>query len=82
MKEKNNRPVRVLEPALLTVRDLEQLLQINKRSVARLTKKGILPLPLKLGGSNRWKAADITATIDRLEHRAGRKIEPVAVNQL
>ena len=42
MKEKeknNNRPARVLEPALLTVRDLEQLLQIDKRSVARLTKK-------------------------------------------
>jgi len=54
-----------LEP-LLTVEDLERLLRVDKRTVARLCKRGQLPKPLKLGGGNRWKAEDIAAAIDVL----------------
>jgi predicted DNA-binding transcriptional regulator AlpA len=59
-----------LEP-LLTVEDLERLLRVDKRTVARLVQRGQLPKPLKLGGGNRWKAVDIEQAIDRLS-RVGR----------
>jgi predicted DNA-binding transcriptional regulator AlpA len=55
----------LLEP-LLTVEDLERLLRVDRRTVARLCKRGQLPQPLKLGGSNRWKAEDIAAALERL----------------
>jgi predicted DNA-binding transcriptional regulator AlpA len=64
-----------LEP-LLTVEDLERLLRVDKRTVARLCKRGQLPQPLKIGGGNRWRPEEIPAAIDRLSRRAGRKIEP------
>jgi predicted DNA-binding transcriptional regulator AlpA len=63
-----------LEP-LLTVEDLERLLRVDKRTVARLCERGQLPQPLKLGGGNRWRPEEIAAAIDRLSRRAGRKIE-------
>jgi predicted DNA-binding transcriptional regulator AlpA len=66
---------------LLTVRDLEHLLQINKRSVPRLCQRGLLPMPLKLGGGNRWRACDIVAAIDRLDPKIGQKNECVEMNQ-
>jgi excisionase family DNA binding protein len=65
----------LLEP-LLTTPDLERLLKVDRRTITRLVKRGELPAPLKLGGSNRWRAEDIHAAIDRLGHRAGRRIEP------
>ena len=40
-------------------------------------KRGELPMPLKLGGCNRWRPSDIAETIGRLGYRVGRKIEPV-----
>ena len=63
---------------LLTVNDLERLLKVDKRTIQRLCKRGQLPLPLKLGGLNRWRFEDIQAAIDRLDHRVGRKIPTVA----
>ena len=47
-----------LEP-LLTIEDLERLLRVNRRTVARLCQRGQLPKPMKLGGSNRWRMRDI-----------------------
>jgi predicted DNA-binding transcriptional regulator AlpA len=54
-----------LEP-LLTVEDLERLLRVDRRTIARLWKKGQIPPPLKLGGSNRWTAADVAHAIEAL----------------
>jgi predicted DNA-binding transcriptional regulator AlpA len=65
----------LLEP-LLTTPDVERLLQVDRRTITRLVKRGELPAPLKLGGSNRWRPEDINAAIDRLGHRAGRRIGP------
>jgi predicted DNA-binding transcriptional regulator AlpA len=59
---------RALEP-LLIVEDLERLLRVDRRTVARLCKRGQLPPPLKLGGSNRWRAEDIEAALDALRQR-------------
>jgi predicted DNA-binding transcriptional regulator AlpA len=65
----------LLEP-LLTTTDLERLLKVDRRTITRLVKRGELPAPLKLGGSNRWRPENINAAIDRLGHRAGRRIGP------
>jgi predicted DNA-binding transcriptional regulator AlpA len=65
----------LLEP-LLTTRDLQRLLQVDRRTVTRLVKRGELPPPLKLGGCNRWRPEVINDAIDRLGHRVGRKITP------
>ena len=62
---------------LLTTSDLEELLKVDRRTVSRLVKRGELPMPMKLGGSNRWRPEEISAAIDRLSRRVGRKIEPV-----
>jgi predicted DNA-binding transcriptional regulator AlpA len=43
---------------LLTVEDLERILRVDRRTIARLCNKGQLPRPLKLGGSNRWRMRD------------------------
>jgi predicted DNA-binding transcriptional regulator AlpA len=47
-----------LEP-LLRIEDLEAMLRVNRRTIARLCKRGQLPAPLKLGGSNRWRRRDL-----------------------
>ncbi len=61
---------------LLTVEDLEELLRVNRRTIARLCKRGQLPPPLKLGGSNRWRAADIAAAIDSLDPCKDQALKP------
>lgn len=61
--------------ALLTVDDLEYLLRVDRRTIQRLCKRNELPMPLKLGGSNRWRPEEIAAAIACLGHRVGRKIE-------
>ena len=59
---------------LLIVTDLERILRVDKRTVARLCKRGQLPRPLKVGGGNRWRAEDIAAALDVME--GGRKQKP------
>jgi predicted DNA-binding transcriptional regulator AlpA len=60
---------------LLTTSDLEELLKVDRRTVSRLVKRGVLPMPMKLGGSNRWRPEEISAAIDRLSRHVGCKIE-------
>src|SRR5262249_15234076 len=62
---------------LLTTSDLEQLLKVKRETVRNLVKRGELPMPIKLGGSNRWRPEEISAAIDRLSRRVCRKIEPL-----
>ena len=73
-----NQAATLLFQPLLTTSDLEQLLKVDRRTVSRLVKRGELPMPMKLGGSNRWRPEEISAAIDRLSRRVGRKIEPVS----
>ena len=47
--------------ALLSGRDLEALLKLSGRTIARLVAGGALPRPIVLGGSRRWRARDIYA---------------------
>ena len=50
--------------ALLSGRDLEALLKLSGRTIARLVASGALPRPIVLGGSRRWRARDISALTD------------------
>ena len=49
------------QPQLLTVRDVSAQLNIAVSSVWRKVKSGDLPQPIKIGGSTRWRRADIEA---------------------
>jgi predicted DNA-binding transcriptional regulator AlpA len=73
MTATNKKPdaARALEP-LLTIDDLERLLKVNRRTIDRLCKRGQIPAPLKLGGSNRWRVQDIADAIDLLRSKDGR----------
>jgi predicted DNA-binding transcriptional regulator AlpA len=61
----NDEATSTVQP-LLTVEDLERMLRIDRRTVARLCKRGQLPQPLKIGGGNRWRIEDISETLDSL----------------
>jgi predicted DNA-binding transcriptional regulator AlpA len=54
-----------LEP-LLTMSDLERLLRVDKRTVYRLCRRGLIPPPFKLGGQNRWMPGDIAGALERM----------------
>jgi predicted DNA-binding transcriptional regulator AlpA len=51
-----------LEP-LLTMKDLEDLLRVHRRTISRLCKSGRLPAPIKIGASNRWKLSEINKVL-------------------
>lgn len=46
-------------PLLIDVREVARLLGISVRSVWRMTSRGDLPPPVRLGRSVRWKRASI-----------------------
>ena len=45
---------------LLNAKSLGQLLALSKRQVFRLSSCGKIPKPLKIGGSVRWSAEEIS----------------------
>lgn len=49
---------------LLTVEDVAGLLKLHVRSVWRAASAGLLPKPIKVGGSTRWRLVDIQAYIE------------------
>jgi predicted DNA-binding transcriptional regulator AlpA len=63
--KKNAYTARAALKPLLTVKDLERLLRVDRRTVARLCKKGEFPRPMKLGGGNRWRAEEVAQLIER-----------------
>jgi hypothetical protein len=54
-----NVPARASMEPLLTVEDLERLLRVDRHTVRRLWKRGQLPVPIKVGGSHRWRVRDL-----------------------
>ena len=49
------------EPQLINVDEFAGLLGISTRTLWRLRSAGKLPLPIQLGGSVRWKLAEVKA---------------------
>ena len=46
---------------LLNAKSLGQLLALSKRQIFRLNSCGKLPAPIRIGGSVRWSADEISA---------------------
>jgi predicted DNA-binding transcriptional regulator AlpA len=65
-KKTTNAPARSLPEPLLTVEDLERLLRVDARTIRRLWKRGRFPLPLKIGGQNRWRAEEVNEALELL----------------
>jgi len=56
-------------PELLTIRDLAKVLKLSPRSIWRLVKNHQLPAPVRIGGSIRWRADDISRWIAKGCHQ-------------
>ena len=48
-------------PAMMSAATLATYLDLAERTVWKLAASGGLPRPLKLGGSSRWRRADVDA---------------------
>jgi excisionase family DNA binding protein len=44
---------------LLRVSEVAKILELGISSVWRLARKGQIPAPIRIGGSTRWRRADI-----------------------
>lgn len=55
---------------LLTIKDLEHLLRLHRRTIARLCAAGRLPPPMKIGGSRRWKAEEVYGMLERTARKS------------
>jgi len=53
-------------PLLVKDKGVAELFQISRREVWRLTSAGVLPAPVKLGGSTRWRYVDLESLVEEL----------------
>ncbi len=49
------------EPKLLTVRSLAKCLAVSVRTAHRMNREGLIPAPLRIGRSVRWREDEISA---------------------
>ena len=49
---------------LLTAQDVAEMLDIGRSTLYRLKSSGKVPRPVKIGGSVRWRRAEIKAWIE------------------
>jgi predicted DNA-binding transcriptional regulator AlpA len=52
---------------LLSDRDASALMGCGRSTLWRWASEGVIPKPLKIGGTSRWKRADIEAVIAKAE---------------
>ena len=64
----------------LTVKDVALLLQVDEKTVYRLTQKGELP-GFKVAGSWRFKQADMDAWVERQKTAVKASLKGVAVGK-
>lgn len=51
---------------LLKVKDVQEILQLSRSAVYAAIREGILPKPIKIGKSARWKASVIAGMLEKL----------------
>lgn len=51
------------EPLLITARELASLLHLSLRTLWRLNSAGLLPEPVRLGNSVRWRREEIDSWV-------------------
>lgn len=52
------------EPLLITAAELADMMRISLRSLWRMRSVGQLPQPIRLGGTVRWRLAEVKEWID------------------
>ena len=55
---------------MYTVDDMSRELRISRQTLYRWRKAGVLPAPVLIGGSIRWREQDVAAWLDWLAQRA------------
>jgi len=53
---------------LLKIEEVLEILNLPKTSFYRYMKNGIMPKPLKIGRSARWKMSQISIAIEKLQN--------------
>ncbi|MDR0215584.1 MAG: helix-turn-helix domain-containing protein [Comamonas sp.] len=51
---------------LLKVKDVQEILQLSRSAVYAAIREGLLPKPIKIGKSARWKASVIAGMLEKL----------------
>ena len=51
---------------LLKVKDVQEILQLSRSAVYAAIRAGLLPKPIKIGKSARWKASVIAGMLEKL----------------
>lgn len=51
---------------LLKVKDVQEILQLSRSAVYAAIRAGLLPKPIKIGKSARWKASVIAGMVEKL----------------
>ena len=57
------------KPRLLRIGEVADWLSVSERSVQRMSEDGLLPRPVRLGGSIRWHEDEIAACVRELPHK-------------
>jgi excisionase family DNA binding protein len=50
--------------SLLSIKDVASILSISTTTVWRHAKAGVIPAPIKIGGSTRWRKADVEELLE------------------
>ena len=59
--------------ALLKAPDVARLLSVDARTVWRWASAGVIPAPLRIGGTTRWRKSDIDSLIEARADEAARE---------
>ena len=59
-------------PSLLRMRDLIEMTALSRATIYRAMEAGNFPLPIRIGGNNRWLLADIIDFIEARKAARGR----------
>ncbi len=53
------------EPVLIDAEKLARMMDVSERTLWRWVSRGDVPRPVRIGGSTRWRLAEITEWIGR-----------------
>jgi excisionase family DNA binding protein len=71
-----NRPSSVQPPLLMKADEVARLVAISTRTLWRLVGAGQFPSPIRVGGSTRWRLADVQGWVSARHSNVEKFIEP------
>lgn len=55
------------EQAYASVKDLAERYRVTTRQIWRMAERGLIPAPIKIGGSTRWRMEEVIAAEAKLK---------------